>query len=71
MRVGVGALERPSLVGLVDEDKRCARVSLAKGVHVFDLQSGFGDGVNEHEVELLTTLIPEVKLPKASRITEF
>ncbi len=37
---------------MVDEDKRGARVRFAQGVHVLDLQSGFSDGVYEHEVEL-------------------
>jgi phosphoribosylformimino-5-aminoimidazole carboxamide ribonucleotide (ProFAR) isomerase len=30
---------------VIDEDKWCARVRFAQGVHILDLQSCFGDGV--------------------------
>ncbi len=52
MRVGIGALEAALFGGVVDEDEWCARVRFAQGVHILDLQSGFGNGVYEYEVEL-------------------
>ena len=45
MGVGVGAFEAALFGGVIDEDKRGARVSFTQGVHVFDLQSGLADGV--------------------------
>ncbi len=50
--VGIGALEAALFGGVVDEDKRCARVHLAQSVHIFDLQSGFGDKVYEYKIRL-------------------
>jgi len=52
MRVGVGAFKAPFFGSVVDKNKGSARVGFAQGVHFFDFQSGFGDGVYEHEIKL-------------------
>ena len=50
--VGVGTFEAALFGGVIDEDERGARVGFTQGFHVFDLQSGLADGVNEHKIEL-------------------
>ncbi len=54
--VGVFAPEAALFGGVVEEDEGGARVLPAQGFEAGEVHAGFGDGVNEYEVEALEGL---------------